>query len=625
MQVLIDNKTAVIKDDQEVEINLENPQFGDAETYSMCITFPMKGCPENIKIFGRINRKDVEIGRIRMSCRIQHRQFVFSGVITVTEISDVVVKGQFLAGRSICNFDDTLDSVEINTLDVGDFWNPVPVNVDPRNWMKRDPTTGQVIIPWGFSETGIIQNEVCMAQIYGDGHWRFIYSAATREQGCSSCIFLYDLTKRIIEELGFKANLEEWKSSHLYDLLMLNTMPAAWGIKRIQYVLPSWTAQKFFSQLGLFLGGEFVTDFTEKTITFNFTSSQYSTLTQRLIEIIDTDIDSFTVTSTQEDESDFIQSANLRYSGGSDDTVYQEDNCDWLIESHKGDIDVYDTMQELIEMAKALPRRDDCFDNGKMDSKYPKFDRIAYCKETSTYFYIKIGCDWIVKDLPFLRNLYKNHSAYISKLNVFGNRFGKEVDGQPVTDLEIVPVSVSNDPNGDWWTPLLGPGEVSENLTGSEAGDVIWLDKADAIQNSKFQTLLAAGEPSESISLYSQIFVGYWLGPDVHVHINNNDLEFNGVLPPLTDWMIKTGPYNFKTFDKKYSMRLNDGTGPTTPDYKIDPYNRYEISFLANKVPDQRSIFIIRGKKFICSKLTVKISKEKVSSLIKGYFYQVKE
>ena len=631
MQILIQNKEAVIKDGTEIELHFENPLFGEAETYSLAITFPMRGCPQNIAIFGRINRKDVAIGRVRLPCRIIHRAISFVGTLTITEVTDTDVKGQFLEGRSAWNFDDTLDSVQINTLNLGALGSSeLRYHEDAAVANLNRTSDGFVIIPWGQANTGNIQNEFHIHPINHNYSNVMRYTKETMKMSLSACIFLYDLTESIIRALGFKPMLKEWKESHFYDLLVLNTIPGLWTppafpwLAQIKYVLPPWTAQKFFSQLELFLGGAFEVDYENKSINFHFnsTSTEHTD-----IVVIDSDIDSFSAMSSQEDESDCILSSNLRYSGGSDDTVFQEDSCDWLIESHKDDIDVYETYKEFADMARALPRRDYCFSKDSLlVSKYRQYDRIAYVKEYDTYFYIKVGCDWIVKGTyPKLRDLYQHHSAYIAKINTFGNRLGKELDNQPVTDLEIVPVSVSNDPNANWWTPIIAPVSLDENITGSEEGSSIYLDKNDAVQNTKFQKLLSEGEPAESISLYSKIYVGFWFGAGYHLFLNPDVSkgEVMCVLPPVTDWLLKTGPYSFRTLDKKYSLRLNDTVGPTYSSKRIDPYNRYEISFLTKTIPDKGAVFLIRGKRYLCAKLTTKLTSKGISELVKGTFYQL--
>lgn len=59
MNIIIDNKRAVLKSGSSFEYIAENRYFTGSDSYTLTITFPLKGCKENIEIFGHINRMDV--------------------------------------------------------------------------------------------------------------------------------------------------------------------------------------------------------------------------------------------------------------------------------------------------------------------------------------------------------------------------------------------------------------------------------------------------------------------------------------------------------------------------------------------------------------------------------------
>ena len=75
-----------------------------------------------------------------------------------------------------------------------------------------------------------------------------------------------------------------------------------------------------------------------------------------------------------------------------------------------------------------------------------------------------------------------------------------------------------------------------------------------------------------------------------------------------------------------FSLRLNDNRAPRSArTYNIEPTMKTTFKFLADKVPDVRSLFLIRGKRYVCEKLTATFSENGMSQLIKGVFYPVKE
>ena len=119
MQIYVNNQLAALKKGTSFEYVSENRMFSGSDGYTLTITFPLRGCPQYIAIFGNINRADVIAQKEIYDCEIRDKGFYKFGSITITEISEVEVKTQFLEGRSEQNFDKTFDKVYINELDLG--------------------------------------------------------------------------------------------------------------------------------------------------------------------------------------------------------------------------------------------------------------------------------------------------------------------------------------------------------------------------------------------------------------------------------------------------------------------------------------------------------------------------
>ena len=118
MEIIIGGSLAVLKKNTSFEFISENRLFTGSDSYTLTITFPLRGCPENITIFGHIHRADVAKSKIVFDCELLDKAFYRSGTITVTEVSDTEIKTQFLEGRSEQNFDDTFDDIYLNELDL---------------------------------------------------------------------------------------------------------------------------------------------------------------------------------------------------------------------------------------------------------------------------------------------------------------------------------------------------------------------------------------------------------------------------------------------------------------------------------------------------------------------------
>ena len=72
MEIYVDNKLAVLKKGTSFDFVSENRYFSGADSYSLSITFPLAGCPENLAIFGHINRKDVVAQKLLFDCEIRN-------------------------------------------------------------------------------------------------------------------------------------------------------------------------------------------------------------------------------------------------------------------------------------------------------------------------------------------------------------------------------------------------------------------------------------------------------------------------------------------------------------------------------------------------------------------------
>jgi hypothetical protein len=73
-----------------------------------------------------------------------------------------------------------------------------------------------------------------------------------------------------------------------------------------------------------------------------------------------------------------------------------------------------------------------------------------------------------------------------------------------------------------------------------------------------------------------------------------------------------------------WSLSLNSSTfGEFREPHKIDPTKKYTFKFLADDIPNVRSVFIIFGKRYVCEKITATFTENGMSQLLKGTFYPV--
>ena len=100
-----------------------------------------------------------------------------------------------------------------------------------------------------------------------------------------------------------------------------------------------------------------------------------------------------------------------------------------------------------------------------------------------------------------------------------------------------------------------------------------------------------------------------------------------GELVPNFDWAV------MEKEDAGYSLSLNPSTGLrnlaseviNASTAKMDTKIKHCFKFVADVIPDTSSVFVIRGKKYLCEKLEVSISSLGIDKLMTGYFFAIED
>lgn len=338
MEIRINGKQAWLKKGTSIEYISENRLFTGSDSYTLSITFPLRGCQPNINIFGHIHRKDVEKNHIRFDCDIRDGSFFKSGTITITEISEVEVKTQFLEGRSEQNFDDSFDELFINELDLGFVDDASPTSQSPANVMLAYPAINAVALPWVNNTSGNLQNEVVYDENTG------LYSWKSTRSPLSFQPYLIHIIKKICEATGYSYDLAPLEQSVYRHLIVCNALPAAWGSHNFAHALPHWTVTEFFEQLELLLYGEFTINHKLHHVRFDFTK----TVTEQLAPVhIEKVVNEYTTEVSQEDSAEYFGLKNLAYADN-DNRFWAYRSCEWYIRKHKDEAMQFDTLMQLL-------------------------------------------------------------------------------------------------------------------------------------------------------------------------------------------------------------------------------------------------------------------------------------
>ena len=608
MQIYVDNKLAALKKGTSFEYVAENRLFSGSDGYTLTITFPLNDCPQNIAIFGHINRADVATQKIIFDCEIRDKGFYKFGSITITEISESEVKTQFLEGRSEQNFDDTFDDIYINELDLGsasgandstpsNAWNP------SLNQMKC------VALPWVNDYSGNIQN---LADYIVDdaaqkkGHYQW-YSEC---RGRSWQPYLLYITKKICEVVCYSFDFSKWENKEEYKyLLICNTLPYAWDTGGFARALPHWSVAEYFEKLELFLGGEFTINHRDKTIDFAFTSDTLASLPAvQLSNVVDEHTAEVTV---EDDKCEYQEAKNLVYKE-CDHEMWKFYSCDWFVKAWQHNVVRYASMSELLAANRSFRTW-----NGS-NSRGSNMNKLLYAEDLDAYFIIRSLSKTLVdKRDGWMPNRY-SYTMELRPINLFGGRIVNDSEEADEIEIEFVPAWVDETEDKYGRLLFLSFSGYDETDSTSTSIRVDPAERKKEIDATLYQPLplqsLTAGEQTKKAEYYDRIYVGWWDGA----------LSSDGKLPHpfVEDVEIADDWTNFRNVH--FSLRINNHLlNRRRVVHAINPKVKKTFKFIADTIPNPRAVFFIKGKKYLCEKITATFTEQGMSQLLKGVFYPI--
>ena len=607
MEILVDHKVAVLKKGTSFDFVSENRYFSGADSYSLTITFPLAGCVQNLAIFGHINRKDVVAQKLLFDCEIRDGAFYKHGSITITEISDIEVKTQFLEGKSVANYSDSFDVLYINEMDLG-----YP-NTDKSSFSAGahiahsiDDGLNYLALPWVNNSTGNVQNRPA-----DSNSWPSAWHYDTR--GLSFQPYLVYLLQQICDAVGYSYDFSKLMNSQYRYLVVCNTLPYAWKCWNWATALPHWTLTELFEQLEYFLNGEFDIDHANKHISFCFSTEAISGAgTVELKNIVD----EFSSTVEDAGSCKYREYVNLKFAECSH-RKWKYYSCKWFVDMMKNQDVILSTelgnynygkfyrevngAQRLyIEMAGAADYVQVYYNGWSLEYLY-------YCRAENTYFIIRNYGSYIV-DSSKPEN-YEGNKRYLNTLEPI-NMFGDSVVDEEAESIEIKIVPAWID---EAWAD------------GAFKGDALFLDCGEYLNSANSMIpwdyanqKLSAGESERSVEYFDKLYMGFWNG-------STYNAMYGHYTHPVIDHIL-TYPRQMDFELTYFSMRLRSPIMITNnATHKIASNRKYKFSFLAKDVPNVRSLFIIHGQRYICEKITANFTENGMSELMKGEFWLVED
>lgn len=627
MKILVNNQAVVVKQGSSFDYTAENRLFLGRDGYTLTITFPLKDCPQNRKIFGYINRIDVDKNTLKYNCAIIDSHFTLSGTLSIVKVSEGEIEGQFTEGRCEQNANDPFEDTFINELNLGS--QPSSGSFTPEEaWRGISYGNNEVALPWineayptQFNNWVVFENNTYKwdKNVYINRRPSNEYRTSLDAQALSWQPYLIFIAKKICDAIGYSYDFSEWESSDYRYLIICNTLPYTWtegDLRDYKRILPKWTVSEFFEKLELLLMCEFNIDHRAGNITFAFSKSVLSKIPPVNIETV---VDNYSTEISKDNQScNYLGTKRLAYKECSH-AMQPFYSCDWFINSYT-DIKEYQDVNAIIEANKRHVLHDlegkqylAYGDGAYVSNVYPRetcvwdaTNHLMYSKNDDTYFAFRsIG---IHKDAPGRRT--GGAQMYVLQpVNIFGSGI-EESDGVQSEEIEFVPVCITDthisDDDDKGYMMFLSFSSYQDDVTESPSADT------DTICQPLSTSSIMAGEKDEKTEYYDVIYIGFWDGA----------IPNYGKTPyPMIDSVNVTQEWTYFS-NQMADLRLFGCTRNLKSEIPaIEPKQKFKFSWLSKTIPNPRAIFHIRGKRYLCEKITASFSEDGMSQLLTGEFY----
>ncbi len=631
IKIIINGQEALVKEGTSFDIVTENPMFTDAEAYSFNISFPLRGCPRNAHIFGALNRMGRTVSAKPLDMEIHAPGVTLRGVGVVNAVSDMEAKVQFLSGRSAVNYKCDLDDYRLPELDLGSiparFRRAEDVTVREA-WRGYESPAQAVAIPWVNENSGNIQNRarrdpattVQPDAAPGTGCvWSPPEGMELREYGLSWMPFLIRVAERICDAIGFSHDFSRWEGSRWRYLIVCNAVPYTWDYNWAT-LMPDWSVLEFFRNLEPLIEGFFIFDMAARHIAFRPYAGCFSDDRTCVLEHV---VDEFSSdVFEKEDECRFIASRFMGYEQR-DSLVGKQYDCAWLIDSVRANGNGRTYFEYSTPEALQTTAMEQDWAHYAGHRRGSVGEGVTHIASVDRYVALKYSLQFEERTLttPEGEQIVIDRKQYIKGVPAILNQFGPrniptEGDDEerfsPDERIAFVPAIIDDtDLNRLVFVPISS--DYGRDEAEVQASDEY--TEGDELPKTWAITRVEEGK-KEKVAYFSNIQVAFYPGAEWCVR---HDRE--AVVPVLDSFDLNV--YFMPYYCPGYTLSLQDADGKFAGVPRPDVSRRYEISFLADSVPDVRSVFLIRGRRYLCEKVTATFSERGMSQKLKGTFWLI--
>lgn len=561
-----------------IRLTRENPYFTQSESYTLDVTLPMD-IIDNRRFFRNMQRMERSRQPEAMKCRLMvDNAPALCGSAKVTQVTESLVKVQLLGGRSEVNF---------LAEDSGDFIDELPLGTIPKGSTATDSGVRMAASPVNNETTGG----------GGTAVWQFC---------------LVDIARMIIAHYGFtvtscSVDAEPW------DRLFVAT---AKQTRDVAHVLPHWSPREFFTEFCNFFNVSLDIDEVRRTVAIVGTPAFFAARRRVQLEPVD------------EYTADIGEEAHAL---AADDISYD------LSSSPEHDYDCIPDNVRRNAPSQQYASHADALAAYQAMTEQARKRQLFRCPEGTFAAWEHDYADWgeqqprqLFTQIDVLAPLTRDGNAGETSLKIcpaaiamgeYEGRFGQGEAAHTYTTCMFLP-SVENPTGHDTILQATQYG----NFGGSTAEQQQQEEGATIQEFIEGEAELEAGAGKED--RLQVIFIDDV--PQTYSRVDSaspSTYEERTHIVGFTDHQYKKSHRG--NAHRRWSLSLN----PTDADHYLGQLHvngfsfnmkaRHTFRFVADRMPDPRDIFIVRGKRYGCEKMEATVNADGFDRLMTGYFYEM--
>ncbi len=603
IRFIVDNQE-VQADSQQLKITRENPFIKTGTDYTLEVSFPLS-LPENLKVFGHVNRLNVtKESRTFSNCYIYvDNRLLLKGNAHVVSYTETAVKLQFVAGNYGVKYSEYYENIFIDEIDypeVAEIYRDM--RCDMWRWDGADPAVAARIAS-DMESQGFVgeAGKYCFCTIFDEtegnsanaifGSRRTDVTRDMRIDCPAVQPNLFYVFRQVLARMGYTADLTAIDTAPWNKIYIASAVRTT----KIKIALPHWKVSTFFDEFRKFFNVSLL--FDEETKTVKVVSA--NAVSQNDVVSYEP-IDEFT-SEYDEDGLEYYESSNLRFNlRDSAERYGAEDIPDEVFE-------VYD-VQEVNNVAVVS----EGLSNGTI-TRATAEKTIYHCFRG--YFYVHYVGEG--EDIPAAEQSSSPEGNYVYKWAGCFTRLQRDSNADNTVDLNIVPAPTRY---GFWFDhPYFRNVKVLMPSTDNVAPRLT--------EYSPIQEVLEDGsfeKPEEAESERMEVFFvcGRYFSIDTNQYDDASNIVAciprcltDGILYPQGD--LWTFSLNNVGNDFTWLGQFHQNS------YSINGHFTHNIKFLCDDFPDPKKIYIFNNKRYIASKIEIEVKNGDTNRIKTGYFYEM--